>query len=165
MRTTSCAIALVVASAAVALTGCTANDATTPAPTSTSPGPTGVAARPESSRYLAILNRPATADDVLPDSAVDAPDDLVPNSQRRAVAQDGTTYWVGASENGGACLLSWNADPDSTDNWGMCGGTDVRPESIVVSMSGDDGRVVALASDGFPGGEDLHAIAPNVWVS
>lgn len=165
MRTTGCTIALVVASAAVALTGCTADDATTPQPTSTSSGPTGVAARPEPSRYLAILDRPASADDVLPDSTVDAPDDLVPNSQRRAVVQNGTVYWVGASNNGGACLLSWNADPDSPDNWAMCGSTDIRPESIIVSMSGDDGRVVALAPDGFPGGEDLHAIAPNVWVS
>lgn len=148
--------------------GCTAADE--PAPTrSTSAvaaGPSSGAATPGSSRFLALLDRPFSPDDALPDDAIDPPDTMVANSQRPAVTRDGTTYWIAADASGGACLIAYTPDPASVDNWATCGGV-VHPESVIVDMTGDDGHRTALVSDGFAGEGDgvLHPIASNVWVS
>ncbi|KQS09862.1 hypothetical protein ASG04_04495 [Curtobacterium sp. Leaf183] len=168
MQTSRIAITAGIAGAlAMLAAGCTAADE--PAPSRSAAGtvaPSGVAATPDPGRYLAILDRPFSPDDALPDDAVDPPDTMVANSQRLAVTRDGTTYWIAADAGGGACLIAYDPDPASVDNWTTCGGV-VHPESVIVNMTGDEGRRTALVSDGFAGEGDgvLHPIAQNVWVS
>lgn len=147
--------------------GCTAADEPVPTRSASAiaAGPSGVAATPDASRFLAILDRPFSPGDALPDDAIDPPDTMVANSQRLAVTRDGTTYWIAADAGGGACLIAYTPDPASVDNWTTCGGV-VHPESVIVDMTGDDGHRTALVSDGFAGEGDgmLHPIAQNVWV-
>jgi hypothetical protein len=165
--TTICAV-VVMAATTIGLAGCTASDDgdRTTSSSSATARPVG-AATPDPGEHLAILHRPFASTDALPDTEVAAStlDSMVQNSQRRAGEHDGTTYWVAAASNGGACLVAVNPDPDSTDNWGMCGGTDVPAADVLVSMDGDDGHRVSLVSDGYTGGGStaLHELVPNVW--
>jgi hypothetical protein len=167
MKTSStlCA-AVVMATVMIAIAGCTDADGARTTSSTAAAGPTA-SATPGLPEHLAILHRPFAATDALPDTDVAAStlDEMVPNSQRRAGERDGTTYWVAAASNGGACLVAVNRDPDSSDNYGMCGGTEVPPAEVVVTMDSDDGHRISLASDGYAGGGStpLHEVVPNVW--
>ncbi|WP_420363248.1 hypothetical protein AABM26_02260 [Curtobacterium aetherium] len=163
--TTLCA-AVVMATVTIGTTGCT--DAPDGGTT-----PSAIAARPTASaspglpEHLAILHRPFAATDAFPESeaAASTLEEVVPNSQRRAGERDGTTYWVAASSNGGACLIALDVDQDSPDDYGMCGGTHVPAAEVLVTMDGDDGHRISLVSDGYTdrGPTALHEVVPNVW--
>ncbi|WIB15494.1 hypothetical protein DEJ34_15360 [Curtobacterium sp. MCPF17_050] len=163
--TTLCA-AVVMATVTMGMTGCTdaPDGGTPPSAAAARPTPSATPGLPE---HLAILHRPFTATDALPDTeaAASTLDEVVLNSQRRAGAWHGTTYWVAAASNGGACLIAENPDPASPDNWATCGGTDVPAAEVLVTMEGDDGHRVSLVSDGYTdrGPTALHEVVPNVW--
>lgn len=158
-----------VALTVVGLTGCTGGGVTSDAtPTrSAVAGPTRASTSDAADRF-AILHRAFAATDALPDDVVDPPDDMVLNSQRRAVEHDGTTYWIAALRDGGACLIAANPDAASAENYSVCGGGGgpIERAGVVVDMLGEDGHDTALVSDGFTdrGTDAMHALAPNVWV-
>jgi len=157
--------------AAAALTGCTGGGVTSgPTPTrsaaaAAAAGSTRAATTDAADRF-AILHRAFAATDALPGYAVDPPDDMVPNSQRRAVEHDGTTYWIAAMRDGGACLIAANPDADSVENYSVSSGGPVERAAVVTSMLDEDDHMTALVSDGFTdrGTDALHELATNVWV-
>jgi hypothetical protein len=158
-----------VALAAVVLTGCTGAGVTSgPTPTRSAAAAAGStrAATHDAADRFAILHRAFAATDALPDYAVEPPDDMVPNSQRRAVEHDGTTYWIAAMRDGGACLIAANPDADSVENYSVSSGGPVERAAVVTSMIDEDDHMTALVSDGFTdrGTDALHELATNVWV-
>jgi len=173
-RRTRTARTVVIASAvaatislAMATAGCTDGG---PAPKA-SPSATRTSAAPSAdpielaSRHFAVLARPATSADALPDDDAFEPEEIVPDSQRFVVEQDGTRYWIAATTSGGVCLIARNGDPNSAGNWAVSAGRTVEPATVVTSMIDDAGHQTALVSDGYtatdPSG--LHELAANVW--
>jgi hypothetical protein len=156
--------------AALVLTGCTVHDddaPTTPHRTSAAAG----ARTTDVSHSFAVLQRTFEASDALPKDSTASDDTVVPNSQRRVGTVDGTTYWVAVGQEGGACLIAAD-DPDSVENWTVCGGNAadgsfVGRASVVISMLDEHGHQTSLVSDGYTdtGSDALHEIAPNVWAS
>lgn len=168
-RTSTAVAAVATAAAAVlAMAGCSGPDAT---PTPGGPSTPAVAARADVSEHLTVLQRPFAETDALPDGSTADGDTVVPDSQRRVGTVDGTTYWVAAGTEGGACLIAVDT-PDSPSNWTTCGGNAadgsfVGASTVVVSMVDEQGHRTSLVTDGFTdGGSDaMHEIAPNVWAS
>lgn len=160
---------------ALAATGCTAGqangDATTAKPVSSPTSTTASSASGPAAAValagdrLSILRRPFAATDALPASGVDAPDGVVLNSQRRAGADDGTTFWIAATTAGGACLIAVNPDTRSPDTFSVCSGGPLERASAVTGMVGDDGHRIELATDGFAPTAASHwrRITANVW--
>ncbi|MBF4606757.1 hypothetical protein [Curtobacterium sp. VKM Ac-1393] len=157
----------------VALAGCSDGDAgphASPSAHRTGAPPTPHASpTTDAAEYFSILRRPVTAADALPETELaPAPDDMVPNSARFAVEHDGTKYWIATVADGGACLIAWNRDRDSPENYSVCGGgQDLEPASVITSMIDEQEHQTLLVSDGYTSGEPdpLHELAPNVWVS
>lgn len=165
---TAVATVLTATAAVLAMTGCSGADAA-PAPhRATTPA---AAERTDVSEYLEVLRRPFAATDALPEQSTVSDDSVVPNSQRLVGTVDGTTYWVAAGTEGGACLIA-AADEASTENWTVCGGNAadgsfVGASSAVIAMDDDHGHRTTLVTDGFTdtGRDAMHQVAPNVWAS
>ena len=137
-----------------------------PTPSMVTSQPTPSVKAPNATERFAILQRPFAATDALPtDSHAGVDANFVPNSQRLAGTEDGTTFWIAETKAGGACLVAANPDPTSANNFTVCSDEYLAKGALATGMSDTENHGYWLVTDGYsPAGTNpARKITTNVW--
>jgi len=93
---------------------------------------------------IKALDRPATAEDALPESfAVDEFD----GQTRLLATHDGVKYFGARGKDAGTACIAAVLETDPKDAWAACGPFSSDP--VIVTTSGKDGTETKLVRDGF----------------
>ncbi len=167
--TATFAVGLALAATTV-LAGCTVGGSSPDASPAAHRRATAVTVTPDpvsaAAEHFSVLSRPFSASDALPDDDL-GPEGMVLNSQRLVATVHGTKYWIAATDDGGAALISRHGGAGSAENWSVSSGEEVAEASVVTSMLDDSGHQTALVSDGYTasGADEMHEVATNVWTA
>jgi hypothetical protein len=115
---------------------------------------------------FAILHRPFAATDLLPTNSTARADvNIVPNSQRLAGTDHGTTFWIAETKAGGACLVAANPNPTNANNFIVCSGEHLAKGALATGMFDSENHGYSLATDDYSaaGANPARKIATNVW--